>query len=240
MIKDKLADFVDRAFDGDFVLTKFLDFEEQKEFLSCKVKGLYFTLYGGYEECERKRGIISLFEYEDNNESYEISIIQAHFEKKFADITHRHVLGTIMSLGIERNTFGDIFVEDSLITIFVSKDIKEFIMHNLSFILKQRMDWVEVDSFISTKIKDEERIINVASLRLDAVVSKVLNVSRTEACEYIEAGLVLINHAECLDVDKKLNIDDMLSIRKYGRATIKEIVNTSKKNRLNIKISVKH
>lgn len=240
MIKDKLADYIDKAFDGEVVLTKFLDFEEQKEFSSCKIKGLNFSLYGGYSECERKRGIISLFEVEEDNESYEISIIQAHFEKKFADITHRHVLGTIMSLGIERNTFGDIFVENDLITIFVSNDIKDFIMHNLSFILKQRMDWKEIDCFSSSIIKDEERIINVASLRLDAVVSKVLNVSRTDACEYIESGLVLINHVECLDIDKKLNIDDMLSIRKFGRATIKEIINTSKKNRLNIKISVKH
>ena len=77
-------------------------------------------------------------------------------------------------------------------------------------------------------------------MRLDAIISSALKISRNDACKMITTGLVRINHVECLDIDKKINVSDMLSIRKYGRITILEIVKTTRKDRLVIKIGVKH
>ena len=88
--------------------------------------------------------------------------------------------------------------------------------------------------------KEVIQTINVASMRLDAVVAKAVNCGRSEAVELINSGFVLINHKECLNISHTVKESDLLSIRKFGRVEILEIVGLSKKNRTIVKISVKH
>ena len=240
MIKNKIGDYKKQVNSGKVILTIFLDFEEQKEVFALENNYSKVVLYGGFSDSERKRAIIAPVNEEISDDLFEIVIIQSKFDLKFANITHRHVLGTIMSLGINRNTFGDIFVENDLITIFVSKDILDYLLKNLKEILHQPMKFKIIDHFKSSLIKEEEKTINVASMRLDAVVAKALNIGRSEAVELIESGSVLINHAECLNITKTVLENDILSIRKFGRVIIKEIIGYSKKNRLIVKISLKH
>ena len=64
---------------------------------------------------------------------FDIVIIQSSFDSKYGAIGHRNVLGTIMSLGIERNTFGDIVVTDDTITIFATKEISSYLIKNLTY-----------------------------------------------------------------------------------------------------------
>ena len=84
------------------------------------------------------------------------------------------------------------------------------------------------------------KTINVASLRLDAVISRALNISRNESCELIESGLVSINHKIIKSITYKCSEFEIISIRKFGRITILENVKTTKKDRLVLKIGVKH
>ena len=98
MIKNKISDYVSKALYEDKALTKFLDFEEQKEIFAAKVNGLNVYLFGGNSDCERKRAIISY--NEPKEEDFKIAILESKIDQKFKQITHRHVLGTIMSLGI--------------------------------------------------------------------------------------------------------------------------------------------
>ena len=65
-----------------------------------------YRFYGGYEDSERK--MLGLYFY-DEIEAFPISPLQITFRK--ADkLTHRDFLGALMSLGIERDTIGDILV----------------------------------------------------------------------------------------------------------------------------------
>ena len=48
-----------------------------------------------------------------DKEDFKIKIYHSIFNKSFKDIGHRNVLGSIMTLGIERNTFGDIYIVDN-------------------------------------------------------------------------------------------------------------------------------
>ena len=238
MIKDKLGDYKKIVSLGDIVLTDFLNFEEQNEIYALEKSHIKIELYGGFEDAERKRALIG----SDYNEldDFDIVIMQSSFDPKFGLISHRNVLGTIMSLGIERNTFGDIVVEDGLITIFSSKEISEYLIKNLSMISRQRMTWKIIPSFKQKGIKEETKTINVASMRLDAVVAKAINVGRSEAVEIINCGNVLINHKQCLNITHTVKEEDMLSIRKFGRVEILQIVGLSKKNRTIVEIRVKH
>jgi RNA-binding protein YlmH len=238
MIKDKLGDYKKIASLGDIVLTDFLDFEEQNEIYALEKNHIEIELFGGFDDAERKRALIG--SSNNNTNDFDIVIIQSSFDSKYGAIGHRNVLGTIMSLGIERNTFGDIVVEDNLITIFVSKEISEYLIKNLSMISHQRMNWEIISSFKQSNIKEEVKTINVASMRLDAVVAKSINVGRSEAVEIINSGNVLINHKQCLNITHNVKEQDILSIRKFGRIEILEIVGLSKKNRTIVEIRVKH
>lgn len=238
MIKDKLGDYKKIVLRGDIVLTDFLDFEEQKEIYAVKSHDIDLYLDGGYEGAERKRALIG---YLDNSKlSYDIVILQSSYDPKFGEISHRNVLGTIMAFGIKRNTFGDIVVENNLITIFASLEISDFLINNLTMISRQRMNFKVIKEFIQTEKKEVIQTINVASMRLDAVVAKAVNCGRSEAVDLINSGFVLINHKECLNISHTVKENDLLSIRKFGRVEILEIVGLSKKNRTIVKISVKH
>ena len=238
MIKDKLGDYKKIVLRGDIVLTDFLDFEEQKEIYAVKSHDIDLYLDGGYEGAERKRALIG---YLDNSKlNYDIVILQSLYDPKFGEISHRNVLGTIMAFGIKRNTFGDIVVENNLITIFASLEISDFLINNLTMISRQRMNFKVIKEFIQTEKKEVIQTINVASMRLDAVVAKAVNCGRSEAVDLINSGLVLINHKECLNISHTVKENDLLSIRKFGRVEILEIVGLSKKHRTIVKISVKH
>ena len=238
MIKDKLGDYKKIVLRGDIVLTDFLDFEEQKEIYAVKSHDIDLYLDGGYEGAERKRALIG---YLDNSKlSYDIVILQSSYDPKFGEISHRNVLGTIMAFGIKRNTFGDIVVENNLITIFASLEISDFLINNLTMISRQRMNFKVIKEFIQTEKKEVIQTINVASMRLDAVVAKAINCGRSEAVDLINSGFVLINHKECLNISHTVKENDLLSIRKFGRVEILEIVGLSKKNRTIVKISLKH
>lgn len=238
MIKDKLGDYKKIVLRGDIVLTDFLDFEEQKEIYAVKSHDIDLYLDGGYDGAERKRALIG---YLDNSKlNYDIVILQSSYDPKFGEISHRNVLGTIMAFGIKRNTFGDIVVENNLITIFASLEISDFLINNLTMISHQRMNFKIIKNFIQTEKKEVIQTINVASMRLDAVVAKAVNCGRSEAVDLINSGLVLINHKECLNISHTVKENDLLSIRKFGRIEILEIMGLSKKNRTIVKISVKH
>ncbi len=239
MIKNKIGDFKRNLELGKNVLTKFLDFEEQKEIYTINNHNSKVILYGGYDIAERKRAIVT-YDEEVNFEQFKIAVIESKYNIRFAKITHRHVLGTIMSLGIERNTFGDIIVDDERIIIFVTEEIKEYLIKNLTSILNYGVNFKEVKEINLKQDEEITRTINVASMRLDAIISKAINCSRNEATELITKGLVLINHQECLSITHNVKVDDLLSIRKFGRVKICEIVGYSKKERIVLKISVKH
>ena len=58
--------------------------------------------FGG-DNAERKRGLIAPNYFEPGEADFEEVLIQINYPEKFVNIQHQHVLGTLMSLGIERN-----------------------------------------------------------------------------------------------------------------------------------------
>lgn len=238
MIKNKISDYVSKALYEDKALTKFLDFEEQKEIFAAKVNGLNVYLFGGNSDCERKRAIISY--NEPKEEGFKIAILESKIDQKFKQITHRHVLGTIMSLGIERNTFGDILVDNDRIIIFVSEEIKEYIIDNFKTVLRYPLEWFERNNSDVVLTKEEIKIINIASMRLDAILSRSINCGRNDAQEMIKRGDVLINHQECTSISHIVKENDILSVHHYGRINIYEQMGITKKERICLKIGIKH
>lgn len=225
---------------NEFKLTKFLDFEEQKELRKTTSKDSYLYFEGGYELSERKRAIV-LFNDEDVSfDDFDIKIYEILFESDIKQISHRHILGTLMSLGINRNSFGDILITEDKYYLFVTSEISKYIEQNFLMVNHIPLKLIEINdlSLIKLPIPHEENI-NVSSMRLDAIISRAMRKSRNDSAEIISKGLVLINHKECMNVSQNVKINDIISIRHFGRIEVLEILKTTKKDRLVLRIGVK-
>lgn len=225
---------------NEFKLTKFLDFEEQKELRKTTPKDAFIHFEGGFELAERKRAIVAFSSDEIEFADFDIKIYEIIFESDIKQISHRHILGTLMSLGINRNSFGDILITEDKYYLFVTNEISKYIEQNFLMVNHIPLKLIEINdlNLIKLPIPHEENI-NVSSMRLDAIISRAMKKSRNDSAEIISKGLVLINHKECLNVSQNIKINDIISIRHFGRIEVLEILKTTKKDRLVLRIGVK-
>lgn len=226
----------------DYVLTKFLDTQEASKLRKMSNATIHTLWYGGYEDAERTRAIITKSSDDSYSFDFEISVLKIEPQKSNREISHRHVLGTILSFGIKREMIGDIvFNEDNTIYVFIDRIMENYLISNLTSINNVLVKVAVINNNeFAIVTKHNEKNINVASLRLDGILSHTMNISRTSAEKLIEMGNVQINHIECLNPSKKLNENDLISIRHFGRITILGVVNTTKKDRLVLKVDIKH
>ena len=132
--RKRIISLKDKAYQNDFVLLPFLD--DSKCYLITKTfkknEDLKYYFYGGYEEADYKRCI---FSYEEvNNELFQIDILKIDYAKKNYSLNHRSILGSVLGLGLKREVVGDIINNNDDYYIFVSKNISDFIIDNLSYV----------------------------------------------------------------------------------------------------------
>lgn len=235
-------DYLKRAKQTGFVLTKFLDTAESSSLRVQKENSLNIYYSGGYEEAERVRAIIvDSNETEPVEDEFQIRLIEATFKANNTNINHRHVLGTLMSFGFKREHLGDIIVTENASYIYVTNEMAPYIIEQLDKINNIPVETKILDTNIlpiTKEIKQEN--INVASLRLDVVIAKVLCKSRSDVLELINKGFVQLNHIEKTNPSYFLKENDLISIRHFGRITIGEVVATTKKDRLILTVLIQH
>ena len=77
----------------------------------------------------------------------------------------------------------------------------------------------------------EEVRDTVSSLRLDAVVSTALRMSRGRAAELVERGVVQVNWRPCAKPDRLLSEGDTVSARGFGKFQLAQVGGLTKKGR---------
>lgn len=197
--------------------------------------GVKIDTYGVFEECERK--MIS-FSLEDTILSYPIDFLKITNKSKFKVLGHKDYLGTLMSLGVKREVFGDLVVEGNNCYVPVTMEITNYIIANLNTINTCPCDIKVIEQKVDEipKVKYEEKVIIITSQRLDNVISGITNLSRNNANTLINNGSVLINHLECVKKDKIVKPQDIITIRGYGKYKLFDIVGETQKNRLKVLI----
>lgn len=193
--------------------------------------------FGGADNCERK--ILGVFpEWEEpSKQDFPIKIIR--FEGGFSrELSHRDYLGTIMSLGIERNKTGDIIVNGKTAYVFAYDDIADYISSGIRKIGNQgvKSEALEVSDIVVPEPMLAEMNAVCASERLDAVVGAAAGVSRSNAAALIRGGKVKLNHRETADVSKSVKNEDLISIRGFGRYIFRETGAQTRKGRVHIKL----
>ncbi|HWJ78970.1 MAG TPA: RNA-binding protein [Niallia sp.] len=219
-------------------LTDFLDPREQKilGMIIGTQQDVKFQLSGGYEHAERKRAIIYPDYYEVKEDDFSLSLIDVQYPKKFVTIEHPNVLGSLMSLGLNRNKYGDIISQNGDVQFIVEKEMEDYVRLQLDSIGKAKVTLIpkSFNHIISHKEDWIELSTTTSSLRLDTVLSAIYNFSREKAKNYIVQGLVKVNFVLNENVAFVCEEGDVFSVRGEGRATIKSIEGKTKKDKYRI------
>lgn len=69
------------------------------------------------------------------------TLFELQYPKKFVTIQHQHVLGTLMSLGIQRDQLGDIIVGED-IQFVLTKQLESYIISELTRIKEPQLNLI--------------------------------------------------------------------------------------------------
>ena len=153
------------------------------------------------------------------------------------DLRHQDILGTLYSLNISDEMFGDVVIWNNRYFIIILSSIDNYIKSNLMSIKNSKVDLIERDPYYLKDYKQEyeECIIIVPSIRVDVIVSKIINSSRSNALEKIKNGDIYLNYELLTKPTYMLKENDIFSIRKYGKYKFLGEINKTKKGSLVIK-----
>ncbi len=223
--------------------TRFLTPAEQAQIKKlCLPSGVFGVFYGGDKNTEPDRccfGIIpNDFGLDENTATGLFEIKTVCFKYRLCDeLSHRDILGSLMALGIERDTIGDIYVMKGMAVVYAAEKMADYIAGNITKIGKVGVTAVTDADFTLPKRQYEEIFSSVASLRLDNVVKSVAGCSRGNAVErLIRPGLVTLNSITSDDPSKTVNEGDVISVRGKGKFLLYHIGDTGRKGNIHITI----
>lgn len=244
LLAQRLMELANRSYNNNqYAFTNFLSVQELSEYYGME-RELSFagvTVFGGCDIAERQ---MIRFGSEENLgyvEEFPITpILIKPLSSKFSDdLNHRDFLGALMNLGIKRETLGDIFVKGNEACLFCIDSMAEYITENLTRI-KHTTVIASRDCDVSniTEPTLEDKIIQVNSERIDAVIAKVYNLSRGDALELFPKNLVFLNGRLCTENAKNLKAEDKVSVRGFGKFVFANVAGISKKGKTNCLIRI--
>ena len=243
-LKNRFRDLAEKSFrQGVFSFTGFLGLGDQDVFWQEEPKLRYagYSLDGGFEDADRM--MIRFGNPEELGYEMGFPIVCIHVRplaQKFAEeLSHRDFLGALMNLGIERSTIGDIKVGEKQAYLFCVDSIAEFICDNLV-----QVKHTHVKCTIAEDVCDlvqEEPVcvgIQVSSLRVDAVLAKVYNMSREKSLELFRAGKVYVDGRLCENNSRLLKAGETVNARGYGKFSLTGEPRETRKGKLSVEAAV--
>ena len=212
----------------------FLDLRQKELFISQfnRFSGLNIEFSAGFEG-DTERTVACVYNEWDYVEKEDYPIVILHSEIRGEDkLNHRDFLGAIMNLMLKREYIGDILVSENNCYIACHENMAQVIRAELKKVKRSFVDFSEcTEPVIYTRSVSAEKSVTVASMRADAVVSAVLNCSRSEATTQIKQGMVSVNHLLIKHGDFEIMNGDIISIRKQGKYRISSDGAKSRKDR---------
>lgn len=222
-LKNRFRDLADKSFQQNiFTFTGFLGLSEQDIFwqMESQLRFAGCVLDGGVEGADRV--MVRFGKPEELGYDVPFPIRCVHIRPvavKFADkLSHRDFLGALMNLGIERSTIGDIKVGDKEAYLFCQETIAEYICANLEQIKHTHVKCELVEHMEEVPQEEPEHLtVQVSSARVDAVISKVYNKSRSDCLELFRTGKVFIDGRLCENNSRQLKVGETVNARGYGK-----------------------
>lgn len=224
--------------------TDFLDISSlaivKKMLLEEKVSN--WITFGGRENADRN--IIIFYpekfskEMVEKNYSKILEVIRIKLPNNIT-YEHREFLSGIMKLGIKREKFGDILVTNTGADIISLNEVSKYLEEGLKDLTRFRKSIITIENINDLEIIENEfesLNIIVSSIRLDNFVSELANCSRTRALDVIEEGRVFVNSINEFKASKKIEINDIITIRGKGKFIFDGIEKETKSGRLLLNI----
>ena len=200
--------------------TQFLDGKELK-IVTGKLKKNEYNIYYPYKDSEK----VMLY----TGKVPKVKLFKIYTVE---NIRHQDILGSLFSLNIDSSYFGDIVLFNGYYYVFVSKDLALYLKDNLKMVGNKKVSLEEVDLSVldNYERKYEEKEIIVSSLRIDNIISGIINTSRKVALDKIKNKEVIVNYDVMNKNSYILKENDIFSIRRYGKYKFVGIVKSTKKN----------
>lgn len=199
-----------------------------------------FLLSGGRGECERKAAFFLPYYMEPESFDPSEHICLLRIKAGFGEPGHRDYLGAMLGLGIRREWLGDIWISGDTAFVFCLPSVEGLLLSSLE---KVGRYGVKVSpaalSDAPAPVVEKKRVsFTVKSPRLDAAVSGMFGISRTQAAHSIGLGEVSLNYLTCLKPDAQVSPGDTVSLRGRGKGVIAESGGMSRKGRLFIEADI--
>ena len=195
-----------------------------------------FRFDGGWPEAERR---ILCLEPEYSYPENPICCVQLQCRAQAGAVlpAHKDYLGSLMGLELRREALGDIVLPadtPGTAYVFALETAGELICRELLQVGRTEVTTTllsldEVPEFPQAERKTQTA--TVSSLRLDAVLAAMLHCSRGQACEWIAAGRVEINHLPAESAHAPVYEGDVFTVRGKGRFGLTALPGKSKKDR---------
>lgn len=212
----------------------FLDLREQalvRRVLAAHSEDTW-RFFGGYEGAERT--VLAVFPdyYTPEDIEYPFASVAFCFRAS-CKLSHRDVLGTLLSVGIRRETVGDILCGDGIAVAFLRREIIPFVCEQIDRIGGEGVQIIaDYDGELPIRREYREITDTIASPRLDAIVKALLHCSREDAAQHIRNGAVSVDHLPTDAVSINVTAPCTVSVRGFGRYLVDRIGPPTKKGRL--------
>ncbi|SHH37860.1 YlmH/Sll1252 family protein [Clostridium grantii] len=203
--------------------------------LPCKI-----ILDGVFEESDRKYAIFLPKENFGYAEEKFIKVLKIENMSKYKELTHSHYLATLIHLGLKREVFGDLIIKDNCCFCTVIENMAQFVCENLQTINKNpvQVHILNINSEQLPQLNYLDKMINIPSLRLDAVASTAFNISRSEVVEKISKGNLILNYKKQYKKDFIIKEQDIITLRGSGKIRVLNVAGETKKGKLKLKIKI--
>lgn len=145
---------------------------------------------------------------------------------------HRDFMGAVLGAGVTRAKVGDVVVlEDGRgAMVVVTADIADFLVGGITSVgpvdvAVERLPLKDIE-IQPKRVKAMQSV--EASMRLDAVASAGLKVSRSKLAAMVRSGGVSVNYREITSPARTLKSGDVVSVRGVGKLEIVDCTTTSK------------
>lgn len=241
-LQKRFAELADRAGRrGSYTYTQFLTLAEQ-DVLQRMERSLPAPVrwMGGYDAAERRLACFGREEELGYPPECPIRCVaMAPASRKFAgDLGHRDLLGALMGLGIRRSLLGDIQLVEGTGYLFCLEDIAGFICDNLTQAGRTTLRCSLCPPPEQLALPPEPVEVVAASPRLDALLAAVWRLSRNEARELLEKGLVFIDGRLADSGARVLREGELVSVRHRGRFRYEGALRETKKGRLRVCVRI--
>lgn len=224
-------------------LTDFLD-PRQQQIISMLLghdEEVKIEFSGGIDGAERQRALLFPDYYSLDQTDFQLCLFEIVYPKKFINLEHRQILGTLMSLGLRREKFGDILIHNDQIQFVAAEEIETYLTVNLEKIGKASVtiNKLPFTEMIHIEESWSEHNFTVSSFRLDTIIATAFNVSRQKAQALIGSGKVKVNFKQIEKISDDCQVGDTISVRGFGRCKIISINGQSKKDKWKITLGKK-